>query len=89
MRQAIRIRKSNVGSNQENQSSLGAIFLCRLDRIYVIPSSTFSLRWSRRMGNGPEVVLRGITEVIGLQCRNRPGLPSGGFCPDLKTVGVI
>ena len=37
MRQATKVRHSNVGSNQENQSPPGAVFLCRLDRIDIIP----------------------------------------------------
>src|SRR5207253_9274178 len=65
MRQAITVRHNKVGRNQENQSSPGARFLWRLDRIYLISSFDFSVGRSRKMGNSPEVALRGITKVIG------------------------
>jgi len=46
-------------SHQSRVRAVARHFLCRLDLIYAIPSSAFSVRRSRGMGNGPEVVLRG------------------------------
>jgi hypothetical protein len=66
MRQATKVRHSNVGSNQENQSPRGAVFLCRLDRIDIItlyPRSVCAEAEERAR------VLKwcyGVTEVIKL-----------------------
>ena len=52
MRQAIKVRHSNVGSNQENQSPRGAVFLCWLDRIDIIPFIRVQCALKSRKGQG-------------------------------------
>lgn len=52
MRQATKVRHSNVGSNQENQSPPGAVFLCWLDRIDIIPFIRVQCALKPRNGQG-------------------------------------